>query len=63
MTEQMNIRISPERRRELDALAAEVGVSAADLTRFGIGLVLRNRASLFELPPSAITQSIEGISL
>jgi len=25
--------------------------------------VLRNRASLFELPPSAITQSIEGISL
>jgi hypothetical protein len=44
--ERFALRLSETRRRELDALAAECGLSAADVARLGIGWVLRNPGAL-----------------
>jgi hypothetical protein len=44
--ERFVIRLPEKRRRELDALAAECGLSAADVARLGIGWVLRNPDAL-----------------
>jgi hypothetical protein len=40
------IRLSETRRRELDALARETGLSSADVARIGIGILLRNPDAL-----------------
>src|SRR5262249_16153226 len=44
--ERFVILLPETRRRELDALAAECGLSAADVARLGIGWVLRNPDAL-----------------
>jgi hypothetical protein len=41
-TARFEIRLTPERRRELEDLAREVGLSSADLARLGIGWLLRH---------------------
>jgi hypothetical protein len=46
LDQRFEIRLSETRRRELDALAEEVGLSAADVARLGIGWVLRNPDAL-----------------
>jgi len=46
LDQRFEIRLSEVRRRELDALAAECGLSAADVARPGIGWVLRNPDAL-----------------
>jgi hypothetical protein len=46
LDQRFEIRLSETRRRELDALAAECGLSAADVARLGIGWVLRNPDAL-----------------
>jgi hypothetical protein len=46
LDQRFEIRLSETRRRELDALAAECGLSAADIARLGIGWVLRNPDAL-----------------
>jgi hypothetical protein len=43
MTERFEIRLSTERKRELDDLAAEIGVSAADCARLAIHRLLSCR--------------------
>jgi hypothetical protein len=46
----LEIRMPAQRRRELDELASEVGLSAADLTRLSIRWLLEHRDALFKLP-------------
>ena len=46
LDQRFEIRLSETRRRELDALATECGLSAADVARLGIGWVLRNPDAL-----------------
>jgi hypothetical protein len=41
-TARFKIRLTPERRRELEDLAREAGLSSADLARLGIGWLLRH---------------------
>jgi hypothetical protein len=43
MTERFEIRLTPERRRELAQFAAEVGISAADCARLAIHQFLHHR--------------------
>jgi hypothetical protein len=44
--QRFEIRLSETRRRQLDELAAECGLSAAAIARLGIGWVLRNPDAL-----------------
>jgi hypothetical protein len=46
LDQRFEIRLSETRRRQLDELAAECGLSAADVARLGIGWVLRNPDAL-----------------
>jgi hypothetical protein len=52
MTERFEIRLTPAHRQELVALAADVGISAADLARLAIRRLLDNRSTLLP-PPSS----------
>jgi hypothetical protein len=47
-TTRFEIRLTPERRRELEDLAREVGLSSADLARLGIGWLLRHPSVLID---------------
>jgi hypothetical protein len=46
------ISLPADRRRELDALAGEVGISASDLARLAITRLLNGRNELVNEPPS-----------
>jgi hypothetical protein len=54
--QRFEIRLSETRRRELDALAAERGLSAAAIARLGIGWVLRNPDALRGAVPAHVHQ-------
>jgi hypothetical protein len=51
MSERFEIRLAPERRQELAALAAEIGMSASDLARLAIYRLLKGDAPLPSPPP------------
>jgi hypothetical protein len=51
MNERFEIRLAPERRQELAALAADVGISASDLARLAILRLLNSRDALVHLSP------------
>jgi hypothetical protein len=53
MTERFEIRLTPARRQELSALAADVGMSASDLARLAIQRLLNSRDTLLPPPPSS----------
>jgi hypothetical protein len=59
MTKRFELKLSAEQRCALDELAAEVGLSVADLCRIGAGWVLNNRAILTGGPPVAARQAGE----
>lgn len=46
MNARFEIKMRPAQRRELEALAGELDMSAADLARLGITWVLRHRNTL-----------------
>jgi hypothetical protein len=53
MKRRFEIKMPPEQRRELDALAQELGMSAADVARVGVHWVLRHRKILLGGPAVA----------
>jgi hypothetical protein len=61
LDQRFEIRLSETRRRELDALAAECGLSAADVARLGIGWVLRNPDALRGAARREATQSNRAV--
>jgi hypothetical protein len=47
----LDLRLPAAARKELDALASEVGLSTADVARIGLRWLLLHREALLKLPP------------
>lgn len=50
----LEIRMPAAKRRELDELAADTGLTSADLARIGIRWLLAHRETLLRMPIEAI---------
>ena len=56
----LRIRLPAAKRRELDELAADTGLSSADLARIGIRWLLAHRDVLLRMPIEAIHAARAG---
>jgi hypothetical protein len=56
----LEIRLPAAKRRELDELAADTGLTSADLARIGIRWLLAHRKILLRMPIEAIHAARPG---